>query len=196
MTFIFSNGHKSSSFRFLSMVDGTTANEVESETVHVIHSVPKLQDSTDEVPTHGTDIELIPTLGHSPKVNPEDNFNLTMVVSDENLHTGKPVLDSSDDDDEKVCTNTGKKQPSIIHPSGKTLHNKVTGKMAQKGLMRILSRKDGKGTVSDDKENEKIKLTKVLEFVPARKPEQTKIGEVIRYMHNPGNGLSAYWIQG
>ena len=68
--------------------------------------------------------------------------------------------------------------------------------MAQKGLMRILSRKDGKGTVSDDKENKKIKLTKVLEFIPARKPEQAKIGEVIRFMHNPGNGLSAYWMQG
>ena len=68
--------------------------------------------------------------------------------------------------------------------------------MAQKGLMRILSRKDGKGTVSDDKENEKVKLTKVLEFVPARKPEQAKIGEVIRFMHNPGNGLLAYWMQG
>ena len=52
------------------------------------------------------------------------------------------------------------------------------------------------GTVSDEKENEKFKLTKVLEFVPARKPEQAKIGEVIRFMHNPGNGLSAYWMQG
>ena len=29
-------------------------------------------------------------------------------------------------------------------------------KMAQKGLMRILSRKDGKGTVSDDKDSEKV----------------------------------------
>ena len=47
--------------------------------------------------------------------------------------------------------------------------------MAQKGLMRILSRKDGKGTVTNLKENEKVKLTKVLEFVPARKPEQAKI---------------------
>ena len=68
--------------------------------------------------------------------------------------------------------------------------------MAQKGLMKILSRKDGKGTISDDKENEKVKVTKVLEFVPARKPEQAKLGEVIRFMHNPGNGLSAYWLQG
>ena len=41
--------------------------------------------------------------------------------------------------------------------------------MAQKGPIRILSRKDGKSTASDDKENEKIKLTKVLEFVHARK---------------------------
>ena len=57
--------------------------------------------------------------------------------------------------------------------------------MPQKGLMRILSRKDGKGTVSENKEKEKVKLTRVLEFIPARKPEQAKIGEVIRFMHNP-----------
>ena len=46
------------------------------------------------------------------------------------------------------------------------------------------------------KKMKKVKLTKVLEFIPARKPEQAKIGEVIRFMHNPGNGLSAYWMQG
>ena len=68
--------------------------------------------------------------------------------------------------------------------------------MAQKSIMKMLSRKDGKGIVSDDKENEKVKLPKVLEFVPARKPEQAKIGGIFRFMHNPGNGLSAYWLQG
>ena len=68
--------------------------------------------------------------------------------------------------------------------------------MAHKGLMRISSKKDGKDTVSDVKENEKAKVTKVLEFVPARKPEQAKIGGTIRFMHYPGNGLSAYWMQG
>ena len=68
--------------------------------------------------------------------------------------------------------------------------------MAQKGLMRILSRRDGKSMVSDDKDSEKVKLTKVLEFVPARKPEQAKLGEVVRFMYNPGNGQSAYWMQG
>ena len=67
--------------------------------------------------------------------------------------------------------------------------------MAQKSLMRILSRKDGKGRVTNKKENAGIKPTKILEFIPARKPEQAKIGEVIRFMHNPGNGLSAYWMQ-
>ena len=66
--------------------------------------------------------------------------------------------------------------------------------MPQKCLLRTLSRKDGKGTVSDNKENETIKLTKVLKFIPARKPEQAKIGDWIRFVHNPGNGLSAYWM--
>ena len=70
-------------------VDGTTANEVESEAVHIIHSVTELQDSTDEAPTHGTYKELIPTLGHSPDGNSEDDINLTLVISDENIYTGK-----------------------------------------------------------------------------------------------------------
>ena len=30
--------------------------------------------------------------------------------------------------------------------------------MAQKGVMKFLSRKDGKNTVSDNKESEKVKL--------------------------------------
>ena len=68
--------------------------------------------------------------------------------------------------------------------------------MAQKGLMRILSRKDGKSMVSNDKDNEKAKLTRILEFVPARKPEQAKIGSIVRFMYNPGDGQSAYWLQG
>ena len=50
--------------------------------------------------------------------------------------------------------------------------------------------------VSNDKDNEKVKLTRVLEFVPARKPEQAKIGEIVRFMYNPGDGHSAYWLQG
>ena len=68
--------------------------------------------------------------------------------------------------------------------------------MAQKGLMKFLSRKDGKNTVSNNKDNEKAKLTRVLEFVQARKPEQAKLGEVVRFMYYPGDGTAAYWMQG
>ena len=68
--------------------------------------------------------------------------------------------------------------------------------MGQSSQMRVLSRKDGKGTVSDDMKNGKVRLAKLLEFIPARKPEQAKIGEVVRFMYNPGNGCSAYWMQG
>ena len=56
--------------------------------------------------------------------------------------------------------------------------------MAQRGIFKILSRKDGKGMITDDKNDEKIKITKVLEFIPATKPEDAKIGETIRFMHN------------
>ena len=62
--------------------------------------------------------------------------------------------------------------------------------MAQRRLLKILSRKDGKGMISDNEDSEKIKVTKVLEFVPARRPEDAKLHEVIRFMYNPGNGLS------
>ena len=59
-----------------------------------------------------------------------------------------------------------------------------------------MSRKDGKGTISDCGRYEKDKHTKLLKLIPARKPEQAKIGEVIRFMHYSGKGLSTYWMQG
>ena len=68
--------------------------------------------------------------------------------------------------------------------------------MAQKGLMKFLSRKDGKNTVSDNEGNEKAKLTRVLEFVQARKPEQAEIGEIVRFMYYQADGTAAYWMQG
>ena len=63
-------------------------------------------------------------------------------------------------------------------------------------MFKILSRKNGKGMISDDKNDEKVKITKVLQFIPETKPEDAKIGETIRFMHNPGDGLSVYWLQG
>ena len=52
--------------------------------------------------------------------------------------------------------------------------------MAQRGMLKILSRKNGKGMISDDKNDEKVKITKVLQFIPETKPEDAKIGETIR----------------
>ena len=67
--------------------------------------------------------------------------------------------------------------------------------MAQWGIFKILNRKDGKGIVTNAKDDEEIKVTKVLEFIPATKPQDAKEGVTIRFMHNPGDG-SVYWLQG
>ena len=72
--------------------------------------------------------------------------------------------------------------------------------MAQKSLMRFLSRRDGKNTISTNESNEKVKQTRLLEFVQARKPEQAKIGEIVRFMYYepgyPDGDAAAYWMQG
>ena len=68
--------------------------------------------------------------------------------------------------------------------------------MAQKSLMRFLSRKDGRNTISDNEGNEKVKQTRLLEFVQARKPEQAKIGEIVRFMYYEADDTAAYWMQG
>ena len=38
--------------------------------------------------------------------------------------------------------------------------------------------------------------TKVLEFLPGRKPEVVDVGETIRFMHRSHDGSSSYWLQG
>ena len=50
--------------------------------------------------------------------------------------------------------------------------------------------------ITNEKDDEEVKNTKVLEFIPARKPEEAKVGETIRFMHNPGDGSSVYWLRG
>ena len=68
--------------------------------------------------------------------------------------------------------------------------------MSQWGKFKILNTKDGKGIVTNAKDDEEIKVTKVLEFIPATKPQDAKEGATIRFMHNPGDGSSVYWLQG
>ena len=58
--------------------------------------------------------------------------------------------------------------------------------------MRFLSRKDGSNTISDNEGNEKVKQTRLLEIVQARKPEQAKIGEIVRFMYYKADHMAAY----
>ena len=50
--------------------------------------------------------------------------------------------------------------------------------------------------ISDDKNNETIKVTKVLQFLSNTEPKDAKLGAIVRFMWNPGNGTTLYWLQG
>ena len=63
--------------------------------------------------------------------------------------------------------------------------------MAQRGIFKILSRKDGKGMITNDKDDEVIKVTKVLEFIPATKPQDVKEGKTIYRQYRRWIGLLA-----
>ena len=53
--------------------------------------------------------------------------------------------------------------------------------MSQRGIFKILNRKDGKGIVTNAKDDDEIKVTKVLEFIPATKPQDAKEGRTIQF---------------
>ena len=61
---------------------------------------------------------------------------------------------------------------------------------------KILSKKNGKRVISDGKNNEKIKVTKLLQFFSNTEPKDAKLGAIIRFMYNMGNGSTLYWLQG
>ena len=67
---------------------------------------------------------MIPTFVCRPKVSLEDNNDLTMVVSHENIHAEKSVQVSSDNNG-KICASAGRVQLGSDHPSGKTLFDNV-----------------------------------------------------------------------
>ena len=52
---------------------------------------------------------------------------------------------------------------------------------------KILNRKNGKGTVTNAKDDDEVKVTKVLEFIPATSQKDAKEGKTIRFMHNTGD---------
>ena len=63
-------------------------------------------------------------------------------------------------------------------------------------VFKILRKKNGKRTVSDNTGNDTIKVTKVLEFLTNTEPKNATIGSIVRFMWNPGNGNTLCWLQG
>ena len=61
---------------------------------------------------------------------------------------------------------------------------------------KIIRRKIGKKTVSDNSENDVMKITKVVEFLHESDPSAATTGSLIRFMWNPGTGTSLCWVQG
>ena len=61
---------------------------------------------------------------------------------------------------------------------------------------KIIGRKNGKKTVSDNSEKDVTKITKVLEFLTEAEPSTAIIGSLVRFMWNPGTGTSLCWVQG
>ena len=63
-------------------------------------------------------------------------------------------------------------------------------------VFKILGKRNGKKTVSDNTENDVIKVTKMLEFLTEVEPKSAIIGSIVRFMWNPGTGTSLCWVQG
>ena len=61
---------------------------------------------------------------------------------------------------------------------------------------KIIGRKNGKKTVSNNSENDVTKTTKVLELLTEADPSAAIIGSLVRFTWNPGTGTSLCWVQG
>ena len=60
---------------------------------------------------------------------------------------------------------------------------------------KIIGRKNGKKTVSDNSEKDVTKVTKVLEFLTEAEPRAPDVGSMVRFMWNPGTGTSLCWFK-
>ena len=61
---------------------------------------------------------------------------------------------------------------------------------------KIIGRKNGKKTVSDNPENDATKVTSALKFLTEAEPSAAIKGSTVRFMWNPQTGNSLCWIQG
>ena len=60
---------------------------------------------------------------------------------------------------------------------------------------KILTRKDGKGTVNNATDDDEVRITRVLEFIPVTSQCDAKEGKTVRFMHKIGTE-SVHWLQG
>ena len=60
---------------------------------------------------------------------------------------------------------------------------------------KILNRKNGKGTVTEANDDNEVKAMKIMEFIPASDISDAKEGNIVRFMHDLGEG-TVYWLQG
>ena len=63
-------------------------------------------------------------------------------------------------------------------------------------VFKILGKRNGKKTVSDNAGNDVAKVTKLLEFLTEIEPSRATIGSIVRFMCNPGTGTTLCWVQG
>ena len=63
-------------------------------------------------------------------------------------------------------------------------------------VFKILGKRNGKKTVSDNTGNDVAKVTKMFEFLTEIEPSRATIGSIVRFMWNPGTGTTLCWVQG
>ena len=181
----------------------------------MIHPVLKLQDSIDEAPEQGTDIELIPTLEYRPKANLEDNNDLTSVVSNDNINAEISVPDANDKNGE-MHTNPERMQLSIDHPTGKNSFDNAAGSSngnqmrsaiithASKDMQynpkeaKMLANKQCE-TIATEKSSPNTvmkRFAKIHKFLPSRRPELAKIGQTVSFLYSLDGDPSGYWLEG
>ena len=60
---------------------------------------------------------------------------------------------------------------------------------------KIIGRKNGKKTVSDNPDDDATKVTSALKFLVEPEPSAASRGSTIRFMWDPKTGNSLCWIQ-
>ena len=111
----------------------------------------------------------------------------------ESLTRTELANDAPEDENLKECTKEFAKPESGENPeieegenSGLDSYNALIGEPCEKVLQEESSLNPHMQKVSDV-EDDDIKVTKILEFIPLTKPQDAKEGKTICFMHNEGD---------